>query len=204
MLTKLCVSRRVASCHVSCRVATTVEMSFPFKEATIKYCLRLIDQSNLKPGGDGSAPAKAIKGFGGDYPDLVLVEAIRILDLVCRLDTAQVSSIFSRPRAPLHTSSLTMMGFCVHQVPSLFPAVKKIFNRESTKKNGQVFLALLQFFVNHGIVVGYDVEPVFRTYFESYLSTHCTFSPPINYHQPRTHLTLSLSLCVPCAVCRMR
>lgn len=122
------------------------EMSFPFKEATIKYCLRLIDQSNLKPGGDGSAPAKAIKGFGGDYPDLVLVEAIRILDLVCRLDTAQV--------------------------PSLFPAVKKIFNRDSTKKNGQVFLALLQFFVNHGIVVGYDVEPVFRTFFESYLSTH--------------------------------
>lgn len=112
MLTKLCVSRRVASPCVSCRVAPTVEMSFPFKEATIKYCLRLIDQSNLKPGGDGSAPAKAIKGFGGDYPDLVLVEAIRILDLVCRLDTAQVLSfLFSRPRS-LHTSSLTL-GFCV-------------------------------------------------------------------------------------------
>lgn len=119
MLTKLCCVVCLLSCAVS--YATTVEMSFPFKEATIKYCLRLIDQSNLKPGGDGSAPAKAIKGFGGDYPDLVLVEAIRILDLVCRLDTAQVLSLlflaqvlsflFSRRRS-LHTSSLTL-GFCV-------------------------------------------------------------------------------------------
>lgn len=66
------------------------EMSFPFKEATIKYCLRLIDQSNLKPGVEGSSPVKVIKGFGGDFPDLVLVEAIRILDLICKLDASQV------------------------------------------------------------------------------------------------------------------
>lgn len=38
-----------------------------------------------------------------------------------------------------------------------------------TRVQGSVLLSLLQFFVNHSDVVVYDPEPVFRSYFHSYL-----------------------------------
>lgn len=68
-------------------------MSYQFKEATVRYCLRLLDQANLKPGGDSGSQTKTAKVVS-DYPDVVLVEAIRLLDLICKLDSAQVREMF--------------------------------------------------------------------------------------------------------------
>src|SRR5690242_5834901 len=74
----------------------------------------------------------------------------------------------------LASAQLYLILFFNTQVPRLFPTIKKIYNTDSSRGNGHVFLALLQFFTNHSKAVVYDPEPVFRTFFETYLANNCT------------------------------
>ncbi len=53
--------------------------------------MRVIDQSKLKLGEPQSK--LRFSSTAGDYIDPILVEAIRILDLICKLDPAQVGYI---------------------------------------------------------------------------------------------------------------
>ncbi|KAL6077164.1 hypothetical protein QOT17_002464 [Balamuthia mandrillaris] len=151
-----------------------------FEEGIIKYCLRIIEQSKLKPmskgtsgsgaggsGGVGLGGIGTVGSAGGvasevaarvslakssqqqhkeELPQIALAEAIRILDVICKLNPSQV--------------------------PQLLPLVKKIFDRESGRTNGHVFVAVLQFLTNHSESAVYDPEPIFRCFFEQYLSTH--------------------------------
>lgn len=42
--------------------------------------------------------------------------------------------------------------------------------------SGQLVLVLLQFFINHGETMVYDVDPVFRAFLENYISVCCMIS----------------------------
>lgn len=81
----------------------------------------------------------------------------------------------------LHRSAFAIAQPILHlihqmpKVPRLFPTIKKIYNLDSSRGNGHVFLGLLQFFTNHSKAVVYDPEPVFRTFFEIYLANNCTY-----------------------------
>jgi len=63
----------------------------------------------------------------------------------------------------------------------MFPGVKKVFNLTrptwNARGNGYIFLEALQYFLHHGEVVLYDPEPLFRQYFDAYLTANCPPSP---------------------------
>jgi len=115
------------------------------KEALVRYCVCILEQSKLR------APNAETKHRR--LPDIALLEALRILDALCSLDSTLV--------------------------PKLFPNVKKLFQLNRTgwtnRANGYIFLEALQFFLHHGEVVLYDPEPLFRMYFDTYLNENCTF-----------------------------
>ena len=94
-----------------------------------------------------SSSVSSIKNTEDPFADIALQESIRILDMLCQLN--------------------------ISLVPRIFPTIKKIVSRPTLKNNGSVFLALLQFYVNHSDVVVHDPEPTFRTFFEDYLSKNC-------------------------------
>jgi hypothetical protein len=132
-------------------------LSATVQEVIVSYCLRVIDQSKLKPPSQHE-PTTSIRSMleNESLPIVALTESVKILDLVCLIDPTLV--------------------------PRLFPTVKKLFTTHlppsqqsgaiHTRAQGTVLLSLLQFFVHHSDVVVYDPEPVFRSYFHSYLGSH--------------------------------
>lgn len=82
-----------------------------------------------------------------DQSDIALVESIRILDVICTIDQQLVARIF--------------------------PVLKKVLTRSTSKSSCHLILTLLRFFINHSDTVMYDPEPLFRSFFEQYLLKHC-------------------------------
>ncbi|GAM28515.1 hypothetical protein SAMD00019534_116910 [Acytostelium subglobosum LB1] len=127
-------------------VATTRQLSANFQSTIVSYCLRIIDQSKLKPVGEGGKP---VVGETDNLSVIALLESVRILDFLCCLD--------------------------INLVPKIFPTVQKAYqlhlpsSRTTNANSGHVLLALLQFFVNHSHTLIYDPEPLFRAYFQTYL-----------------------------------
>jgi len=140
------------------------------KESIITYCQRLIDQSKLKQSNQTNSASNirmgivtqsspignnTISNINEDIlPEVCLMECIRIFDLLCLMDNSLV--------------------------PRLFPVIKKMFNMNSLRSNATIFLALLQYFINHSDVAVYDPEPVFRVFFEEFLSKNYT-NPVISF-----------------------
>lgn len=79
-----------------------------------------------------------------EFTEATSMEAVRILDLICLMDPSLVSWIF--------------------------PAVKKVYERTANRQSGLVFAAVLQFFVNHGQHVIFDVDPVLHHFCVDYVS----------------------------------
>merc|ERR1740123_841189 len=79
-----------------------------------------------------------------EFTEATSMEAVRILDLLCLMDPSLVSCIF--------------------------PAVKKVYERTANRQSGLVFSAVLQFFVNHGQHVIFDVDPVLQHFCVDYVS----------------------------------
>lgn len=125
------------------------------KRAVVTYCLRLLDQMAMP------ASAARLQGVGltdprlqDDATEALTLEVIRLLDLLCQYDQKLVTE--------------------------LFPVVKRFaidkfhghIRRTQSRHSGVVFLGVLQLFVNHSERVIFDVEPVFKSFFHSYLSHH--------------------------------
>eukprot|EP01132_Coremiostelium_polycephalum_P005947 gene5947-7406_t len=119
----------------------------PFQNTIVSYCLRIIDQSKLKPLVESSSSKNSPEL--DNLSVIALLESVRILDYMCCLDN--------------------------NLIPKIFPTVQKAYqlhlpsSRTTNANSGHVLLALLQFFVNHSHTLVYDPEPLFRAYFQTYL-----------------------------------
>jgi len=59
----------------------------------IKYCMRLIEQSKMKPISEsGGVKTRTAASVGQrEFPEIALYEAVRLLDLICKFVPSQVS-----------------------------------------------------------------------------------------------------------------
>jgi hypothetical protein len=57
----------------------------------------------------------------------------------------------------------------------LYEIVKKIHSQLSSKPNGFIHLACLQFFLHHSEAIFYDADLAFRSFFDQYLSKQCMY-----------------------------
>ncbi|EGG19991.1 hypothetical protein DFA_07106 [Cavenderia fasciculata] len=115
-----------------------------FQSIIVSYCLRIIDQSKLRPIQDEKSG-----GAIDNIAVIALLESIRILDFLCCMDINLVPKIFPT----------VQKAYQLH-IPS---------SRNTNANSGHVLLALLQFFVNHSHTLIYDPEPLFRAYFQTFL-----------------------------------
>ncbi|EFA85102.1 hypothetical protein PPL_02099 [Heterostelium album PN500] len=115
-----------------------------FQSTIVSYCLRIIDQSKLKPPGTDTKIDSI-----DNLSVIALLESIRILDFLCCCDVNLVPKIFPT----------VQKAYQLH-LPS---------SRTTNANSGHVLLSLLQFFVNHSHTLIYDPEPLFRAYFQTYL-----------------------------------
>ena len=122
-----------------------------FREVVISICLRILSQVELDIVRDGPQQMRlgaryviSELDWMKEFIEGVSMEAVRILDLLCLMDPSLVTRIF--------------------------PAVKKVYERTANRQSGVVFAAVLQFFVNHGQHVIFDVDPVLHHFFEDYVS----------------------------------
>ncbi|XP_074647324.1 AP-5 complex subunit zeta-1-like [Tubulanus polymorphus] len=104
-----------------------------FLETIIDYCFRVMDQAERKP-----------KVFqDADVQHAVVIEAISILDSICKLET------------------------CL--IPRVFQTVKRLHSKlvlAQDVSQPRILLALLQFFLNHSEAVVYDPQPFIDFYFD--------------------------------------
>ena len=62
-----------------------------FMETIITYCLRVIEQSKLKPAGQNThLPIGSTSKPDDSFPDIALQESIRLLDILCSIDSSLV------------------------------------------------------------------------------------------------------------------
>ena len=104
----------------------------------------MIEQSKIPIANDLSLKSTVKNDQVGD---IALMEAIRVLDLLCKISPTKL--------------------------PKVFPILKKVVNRNSQKEknSNHIVLAILQFFVNHAEQMVYDPEPVLRNFFTAQLAT---------------------------------
>eukprot|EP00742_Colponemidia_sp_Colp-10_P013536 GILJ01015295.1.p1 GENE.GILJ01015295.1~~GILJ01015295.1.p1 ORF type:complete len:1031 (+),score=128.49 GILJ01015295.1:288-3095(+) len=120
-----------------------------FREVIISYCLRLLTQAERHPVIEFSMKTNIDElYFMEEFTEAAVLESIRILELLCSIDSNLVSKIF--------------------------PAVHKVFERTAPRQSGLVFLAVLEFFLHHHAVVIYDIDPVFKQFFYEYIDRHYT------------------------------
>lgn len=79
--------------------------------------------------------------------EVASVEALRLLDLACTLDRSQAEK--------------------------LIPQMKRNAALLTNQSNGHIFLNYLTFFFNHSTTLLYDAEPLFKTFFDGFISNHC-------------------------------
>ncbi|XP_051877477.1 AP-5 complex subunit zeta-1 [Pristis pectinata] len=100
------------------------------REKTFEYCNRLIEQSDRK----------ALKKSDSELQKACLIEAVTLMDLICRHD-------------PLF-------------VYRAFPVVKALYSRISTDSGfARVLLPVAQFYLNHSELAAVDSEAVYRQLF---------------------------------------
>ncbi|XP_033108449.1 AP-5 complex subunit zeta-1-like isoform X2 [Anneissia japonica] len=120
-------------------------------ERACEYCLRVIDQSertaihsNWQSPNDQSGPLKV---HDQELVEACLVEAISILDVVCKLDSSMI--------------------------PKLFPALKRVYARISDDiGQPRVLCTIVQFYLNHCDAVVYDPQKAFDLFFGKSISMH--------------------------------
>jgi AP-5 complex subunit zeta-1 len=117
------------------------------KKSIYSYCLRVLDQAKLIPLAEFTKDFVKIK-------EVVVIEVIRIMDVLCLLDSDFVPQIFP------HVQRLSTMAM----------------NQLTDRTSGLLFIAVLQFYLNHGELVGFDPDPLFQP-FTNYLGTF--FHDPI-------------------------
>ncbi|XP_071943809.1 AP-5 complex subunit zeta-1-like [Antedon mediterranea] len=120
-------------------------------ERTCEYCLRIMDQSertaNRNHWQSSYGDSGPVKVHDQELVEACLVEAISILDVVCKLD-----------------SSL---------IPKLFPALKRVYSRMSEDiGQSRVLCTIVQFYLNHCDAVVYDPQAAFDLLFGKAVSMH--------------------------------
>lgn len=122
-----------------------------FRQVVIQVCLRILSQVERDIASEkvsymqlGARYVISDLDWMKEFTEATSMEAVRILDLLCLMDPSLVSRIF--------------------------PAVKKVYERTANRQSGLVFAAVLQFFVNHGQHVIFDVDPVLHHFFADYVS----------------------------------
>ncbi|XP_042196896.1 AP-5 complex subunit zeta-1 isoform X2 [Callorhinchus milii] len=117
----------VSACSTSSRLMPPKER---LREKVFEYCNRLIEQSDRK----------ALKKSDSDLQKACLVEAVILLDLICRQD----------------------MLF----VYRAFPVVKALYGRICADSTfARVLLPVAQFYLNHSETAGVDSEAVYKRLF---------------------------------------
>jgi hypothetical protein len=143
------VARRLYLCLSSptsvslCRSSPLPRPSPEFIDDIVAYCLRVMDQAKVK-GVDSAARSTSQQP---DVSAVAFAEALRILDVVCALDQASATK--------------------------LLPVIKRSAALPASQGDGSVFLAHLQFFLDHSVPSIQDVEPFFQNYFDTFVSANC-------------------------------
>ena len=83
----------------------------------------------------------------------MLVEVIKLMDEMCFVDEALI--------------------------PRLLSLVKRVYNNNMALRiqSGVVFVALMQFFLNHSDKVGYSAQAVYAAFFQGHINQNCAFGP---------------------------
>ncbi|XP_041362987.1 AP-5 complex subunit zeta-1-like isoform X2 [Gigantopelta aegis] len=119
----------------SSQVAMVTQVFEALVTKTIDYCFRVFDQCERKPKVQSDAEVQTA----------CLSEAVKILDLVCSIDEAQV--------------------------PRVYQEVKRLYTRISQNAAlSTVNLQILQFFLNHSAVVVHDPGEAYEMFFKQVLS----------------------------------
>jgi AP-5 complex subunit zeta-1 len=111
-----------------------------FKDAVVRYCGRLLEQSKLVAPNTESRLRR--------LPDLALYEALRLVDAMSFLDPELVKKQFTA-------------------IKKLYSLSRPSLNKRS---NAYIFLEILEYFLHHGEVVLHDPDPLLRQYFDGFLS----------------------------------
>ena len=116
-----------------------------FVENITLYCRRVIEQSNVKQVVGGKAGATT--GTADGSAVTAFAEALRLLDLACTLDKSQVEK--------------------------LIPQMKRNAALPTSQADGNTFIRYLQFFLHHSTMLLYDAEPLFKSFFDGFIASHC-------------------------------
>jgi hypothetical protein len=124
-----------------------------FADQLVQYCIAVLAQcqSEINPVIFGSrkyfkhVPSENITEWTLAYMESVIVECVKILDIVASRDPSRVSSIF--------------------------PHIRKIYERIILRPDspGVAVCAVLKFFLNHSHLVIYDVDPALRFFFATHI-----------------------------------
>ncbi|XP_060067506.1 replication protein A 70 kDa DNA-binding subunit-like [Ylistrum balloti] len=102
---------------------------------SIDYCFRILDQCDRKPKVQSDQ----------DLQNACLLETVNVLDLVCKIDTGQISKVFQEMR--------------------------HLYNRLSQDLGkSRLLLPILQFYMNHSKAVLHDPQEAYRLIFHTVLS----------------------------------
>eukprot|EP01127_Copromyxa_protea_P023055 TRINITY_DN8537_c0_g1_i1.p1 TRINITY_DN8537_c0_g1~~TRINITY_DN8537_c0_g1_i1.p1 ORF type:complete len:833 (+),score=161.78 TRINITY_DN8537_c0_g1_i1:49-2547(+) len=147
-----------------------IKINENFQKSVLAYCLRLLDQVKLEPSNISNLLSRdnaesAVNASGGcpRIEELLTIETVRILDVLCSIDRSLVPEVFG---------TMKKLSANINRTLSLVASHNRI--------SGQLVLVLLQFFINHGETMVYDVDPVLRAFLENYISV-CYDDPIIAF-----------------------
>eukprot|EP01125_Pyxidicula_operculata_P018637 TRINITY_DN6633_c0_g1_i1.p1 TRINITY_DN6633_c0_g1~~TRINITY_DN6633_c0_g1_i1.p1 ORF type:complete len:681 (-),score=91.62 TRINITY_DN6633_c0_g1_i1:599-2377(-) len=132
------------------------------KKSVVAYCLRVIEQSKLTPDADVGA------GFA-EMKEIIIIEAVRILDLICEIDNEMIPQIFPVIIKLSNAQRFDQFGPTGISL-SQFTSQQQSF-QQSQSQGGHLYLAVLQFLLNHGEAVVYDSDSIFRNFLENYVGS---------------------------------
>ncbi|XP_033755638.1 AP-5 complex subunit zeta-1-like [Pecten maximus] len=102
---------------------------------SIDYCFRILDQCDRKP----KIPSDQ------DLQNACLLETVNVLDLVCKIDTGQISKVFQE--------------------------IRRLYNRLSQDwSKSRLLLPILQFYMNHSKAVLHDPQEAYKLVFHMVLA----------------------------------
>lgn len=127
------------------------EINSQFKEVLVSYSSRVVSQSSLEPLQDSVIAGKGAL-CNPSLPDVCLLTALSILDVLSNLDGSVVQ----------HT----------------FNIMKKALSRSRSKSSVPLSLLILSFFLRHCQTILFDLEPAFRSFFEECLPNFYTRAVP--------------------------
>jgi hypothetical protein len=134
-------------------VKSTLTISASLQENIVTYILRVFEQCKLKVAKPDSSSSLKIYNnsvaptLEDAFPDVTLTEGIRLADSICSMEPSFITKLFT--------------------------SMKKNLLSKTTRVHPLIYIPLLQFLLNHGDSIVFDLESVFRSFFEEAFNKIC-------------------------------